>query len=314
MNGTESRLTSRSTAIIAAETSILLLIGLITFVGNLLVVISIYRNPSLRTITNYFVLSLCVTDILAPLLGLTPILAWSIRNHFFEVFGEGTCIFQGLLTTGLTYISVITITLMAVNRFIRVCKPDKYSKLFNKKTSLIMIGALWTTVFTLELVALYGRKENKFAFVKFLEHKLTCGLMFNRDQKSSRTIGTLTLIFILLVPFIIIFFCYFKVFKKIRQHKRSIAPASNPRSLGTSVQEIKVTRTLFAVLIGYCFTWIPVMIVTLLSNLFGSRSLPRQAHMIVTFSGISSSAINPVIYGILNRTFRHEYQRIVCLK
>ena len=302
----------RSKATIAAETSILLLIGLVTLTGNLLVIISIYRKPSLRTITNYFVLSLSITDILASLLGLPPTIAWSSENHFFEVFGKGTCIFQGLLISGLTYTSVITITLMAVNRFVRVCKPDKYRSWFNKKTSLIMIGAVWITVFTLQLIVLCGG-ENKFAYVRFFGHKLTCGLMFNRKHKASQIIGRIVLVGILVVPSAIITFCYFKVFKKIRQHKRNVAPTSN-RSLGTSVQEIKVTWTLFAVLIGYCLTWIPVIIITMLSNLFGSRSLPHQVHLVVLFSGFSSSAINPVIYGVLNRAFRNEYQRILCMR
>jgi hypothetical protein len=73
---------NRSTAVICIETSTLLLIGLIAIGGNLLVVLSIYRNPSLRTITNYFVFSLSITDILFPMIGLPLTLFWSIKSRF----------------------------------------------------------------------------------------------------------------------------------------------------------------------------------------------------------------------------------------
>jgi melatonin receptor type 1A len=303
---------NRSTAIIAIETTILLLIGLFAIGGNLLVIVSIYRNPSLRTSTNYFVLSLSITNILYPITSLPLTLVWSVKSRF--IFGQETCDYQGILTTGLTYISVVTIALMAVNRFVRVCKPQKYRVLFNKKTSLIMICAVYITVFASEIIALYSKEQNELASVKFLPHKLVCSLLFNRKQKISRIIGSVTIVVTLVIPFTIIVYCYYKVFKKIREHKRNVAPSSNPSGLGTSVQEIKVTWTLFAVLLGYCVTWIPVLFVSLLSNIFRSSSLPRQAHMIVTFTGASSCAINPVIYGMLNTAFRQEYRRIVCLK
>ncbi|XP_031561749.1 muscarinic acetylcholine receptor M3-like [Actinia tenebrosa] len=298
---------NRSPATIAVETSILLLIGLIAIGGNLLVVISIYRNPSLRTITNYFVLSLSVTDILYPVLGLTLTIAWSIKSRF--AFGHNMCFMQALISISLNLISAATIVLMAVNRYVCVCKPQYYKKIYNIKTCLIMIGSVWIATFTLPILLV----AKSFWVVEFIPEKILCGYFYNnKDIVVSVTTNTILSI-ALVIPVVIIIYCYYKVFQKIRQHKKNIAPASNPSSLRTSVQEIRVTWTMFAVLVGYCLAWSPALLFILATNLT-NVNVPRQYHLVVTYTVACGSAINPVIYGLLNTAFRREFLKILTCK
>ena len=300
---------NRSPATIAIETSILLLIGLIAIGGNLLVVISIYRNPSLRTITNYFVLSLAMTDVIFPVAGIPPSVIWSIESRYKS--DQDVCTLQAVWTLALAYVSIFMIVLMAVNRFVCVCKPQKYKKVFNKVTSLLMISSVWVISFT--LVTLNITDGNSLTLVRFLPREIRCGIIYNAQNTLAKNVGnTLTVIFLFL-PVGTIAYCYFNVFKKIREHKRNIAPASNPNSLGTSIQEIKVTWTMFGVLIGFCSTWFPTIVVTFYHNICKSYkcTVPRQASMLVPIGGLSSSAINPVIYGAMNTAFRREYKKIL---
>ncbi|XP_031554510.1 melatonin receptor type 1A-like [Actinia tenebrosa] len=296
---------NRSPATIAVETSILLLIGLIAIGGNLLVVLSIYRNTSLRTITNYFVLSLAMTDILNPLLSLPFTLAWSIRSRFF--MGYEVCDFQVIVSISLMQASITNIVLMAVNRFIRVCKPHKYAKYFNRKNSLAMIVAVWV-IHVIIVVSVIT--DGKIVFANFKANKIMCNLTRGEKTSLSSIFFNIAIVIFFLVPFTIIVYCYYKVFKKIREHKRNVAPPSNPNSLGTCRQEIKVTWTMFAVLVGYCATWFPVLIVVLVSSM---TRLSGAVHMIVTYSMAGSSAINPVIYGVMNPAFRREFIKILKL-
>ncbi|XP_031561750.1 melatonin receptor type 1A-like [Actinia tenebrosa] len=299
---------NRSPATIAVETSIILLIGLIAIGGNLLVVISIFRNPSLRrTITNYFVLSLAMSDIMYPFTNLPFMLAWSIKSTF--TFKEGLwCQIQAIVSFSLIHVSILTMALMAVNRFVRVCKTHKYNKWFNKKSSLVMLGTVWVASYTYMTVNL---TEKTLFYVRFEPQKIICGLSRSNKDFFSTVLMTLCLAFGLGFPFTVMGVCYYKIFKKIREHKRNIAPFSsdsNGSSLGMSVQEIKVTWTTFAVLIGYLLTWLPMLLIVVASYF---KDLPREVHMIVTYSMASSSAINPVIYGVLNPAFRKEYKKII---
>ena len=53
----------RDTALVVAEACISVILNIAALAGNLLVCQVFYRNPSLRTVTNYFVLSLAITDL-----------------------------------------------------------------------------------------------------------------------------------------------------------------------------------------------------------------------------------------------------------
>jgi ABC-type Fe3+ transport system permease subunit len=151
-------------------------------------------------------------------------------------------------------------------------------------------------------------KTGNIAYIRFLPRKMICSLAHRKNSSVRKIIGNLLQVFNIVPPFIIIVYCYFKVFKKIREHKRNIAP-TNQSSLGTSVQEIKITWTLFAVIFGYFLLWIPVLVVSLVSSY--DKRLPRQVHMIVTYSMASNSTINPIIYGVMNPAFRQEYKKII---
>jgi len=52
-------------------------------VGNLLVCLAVYRNHSMRTVTNYFIVNLAVADFLVILLCLPPTVLWDITETWF---------------------------------------------------------------------------------------------------------------------------------------------------------------------------------------------------------------------------------------
>ena len=295
---------NRSPGTIAVETSILLLVGLIAIGGNLLVAISIYRNPSLRTITNYFVLSLAMTDILYPMLAL-PLTVISSAVSRYDL-GQTFCDLQATSAFILLTLSGYNMALMAVNRYVCVCKQHKYKRWFNKKTCLIMIFGGWFGYCVFGL--LYTETLN-IVYTRFFPRKIMCNLSRTKKNTTTKIVSNISITVSILLPLIVIAYCYFKVFKKIREHKRNIAPASNPNSLGTSVQEIKVTWTMFAVVLGFVLIWVPTLVVLLITS--HDKSFPREVHMMVTYSMASSSAVNPVIYGAMNPTLRKEYKRII---
>jgi melatonin receptor type 1A len=255
------------------------------------------------------VLSLAITDTLAPITVMPLTLTWSALSRF--VFGQEACEFQAIMIFSLGTVSAITITLMAVNRFVCVCKPQKYKKIFNKKTSLIMIGTVWITIF-LSMTLFLKCMSREFAFITFVPNRIMCFIMTGSKNTSS-ILGSSSFTALMLTPFVIIVYCCFRVFKKIREHKKNIAPSSNQNNLGSSVQEIKTTWVLFAVLMGYCLTWIPVFLLIFLTNVRWF-DVPRQAEIVLTYAGPCSSAINPMIYGMLNAAFRKEFANVLGFK
>lgn len=62
---------------------------IVGLVGNALVCISVYRNHSMRTVTNYFIVNLAVADFLVILFCLPPSVLWDVTETWF--FGSLLC-------------------------------------------------------------------------------------------------------------------------------------------------------------------------------------------------------------------------------
>lgn len=66
--------------VLIASHSVVFVVGL---VGNALVCIAVYRNHSMRTVTNYFIVNLAVADFLVLLLCLPFTVLWDITETWF---------------------------------------------------------------------------------------------------------------------------------------------------------------------------------------------------------------------------------------
>lgn len=58
-------------------------------VGNILVCVAVYRNHTMRTVTNYFIVNLAVADFLVILFCLPPSVVWDVTSTWF--FGVAMC-------------------------------------------------------------------------------------------------------------------------------------------------------------------------------------------------------------------------------
>lgn len=58
-------------------------------VGNCLVCVAVYRNRSMRTVTNYFIVNLAVADFLVILFCLPPSVVWDVTSTWW--FGTAMC-------------------------------------------------------------------------------------------------------------------------------------------------------------------------------------------------------------------------------
>ncbi|XP_011501190.1 PREDICTED: orexin receptor type 2-like [Ceratosolen solmsi marchali] len=66
--------------ILIAMHCVVFVIGL---VGNALVCLAVYRNHTMRTVTNYFIVNLAVADLLVIIVCLPPTIVWDITETWF---------------------------------------------------------------------------------------------------------------------------------------------------------------------------------------------------------------------------------------
>ena len=124
-----------ATVLVVVEWCIFILFNIATLVGNSLVCLAFYRNPLLRTVTNYFVLPLALTDLSMAVLVMPWTTALTITNW---IGNELSCKLFYFSLTILAGVSLATVILLAINRYFRVVRPALYTQIFSKKRSVAM--------------------------------------------------------------------------------------------------------------------------------------------------------------------------------
>lgn len=306
---------SRTSTDIGLDTCIFLFLGMAAFTGNLLVLLSFYCNPSLRNCTTYLVVSLATTDILYSVTVLPLSIFWLnyIKTRQFELeIGierfQILCEFQALCCLTLTSVSGYMMALMSLNRFTIFCRPACYTSIFTKRNTIMMIVVVWLLCFSIAIYLVKG----DFFFAKFTPQELICFLSRRTRTQETRIISHLVLGIAIATPYVIILYCYINILLRIYIHKRGVGAVTWTNSNLLNLHEIKITRMLFSVLLGYLVTWIPVLVVGVVNSY--NQWLSHRITVIVPFSIASSSVLNPLIYGAMDSVFRREYSKIVKCK
>lgn len=123
------------------------LIFLLSLLGNTLVITVLIRNKRMRTVTNIFLLSLAVSDLMLCLFCMPFNLIPNLLKDF--IFGSAVCkttaYFMG------TSVSVSTFNLVAISleRYGAICKPLQSRVWQTKSHALKVIAATWCLSFTI---------------------------------------------------------------------------------------------------------------------------------------------------------------------
>ncbi|KAM3850507.1 cholecystokinin receptor type A [Diretmus argenteus] len=125
------------------------LIFLLSVLGNSLIIIVLMRNKRMRTVTNLFLLSLSISDLMVSLVCVPFTLIPNLMRDF--VFGTGMCklvmYFMGVS------VSVSTFNLVAISleRYSAICNPLTSRAWQTKSHAVKVISATWVVSFVLML-------------------------------------------------------------------------------------------------------------------------------------------------------------------
>ncbi|XP_022804598.1 kiSS-1 receptor-like [Stylophora pistillata] len=271
-------LENRSRGVVAFESCFILLIILAAFLGNLVLILAIFRNPGLRTVTNMFLVCLSVADILTASLVM-PFTA-SIFKHSDWIFSDAVCISHGIFAICPLWISLHMVTLMAVNRYFCVIKPGLYRKLFTKRFTIALICAVIFAPLILTISPLFC---GLFTYI-FRPRKASCFLTFDPDKRIENKVYILSLQFVYtILPMVLITVCYYKVFRMVKEHvmaARNTIRSQQSRSL--SSEELRMTKMLLVIVVTFVICWPPVITVDFINAVLGTGSLRRGAYVAYT--------------------------------
>lgn len=139
--------TTATTSSIALSRTILIIIGgtilsLLTTVGNLLVLISFRINKQLRTVTNYFLLSLAIADFTIGFFSMPIFFTFFEKDRW--PFNTFLCDVWLSVDYTMSNASVANLLLICFDRYFSITRPLTYRSKRTPKRASIMIGCAWT--------------------------------------------------------------------------------------------------------------------------------------------------------------------------
>nr|AKQ63072.1 orphan G-protein coupled receptor 64 [Platynereis dumerilii] len=265
--------------------------------GNILVMASFAVNPALQNSKNVFIFNVALADILVTSIA-DPfgILGMVYGSEYFDS-RPAVCDFIATLCIAACVTALFSIGGISFNRFISICHPSVYSKVFGLKANLAMCFAFWVGGIGMSLPALVGWTDNIY------DHKmLEC--IWNRLHSLSYTIFFSTCV--VFTPVVIISFSYLKIFLHVRASRRKVATMAGANA-ATKKQEqssLKLARSFFIIFMIFVGCWSPYAILVLVD---WNDSLPLNVHLFILMVAHLHASLNPLVHAITNTHFRKGY-------
>ena len=272
------------------------IIALPALFGNAVFLWANYKARNVRTLSNLLLSSLALADLLVGLV-IDPV--WIARcvltphpyNHPFKMAIDALWIQTSVTTT-------FSLCAVSLDRYIAIRSALLYHQIVTEKRCYIAIAFVWIASLS-------------FGFSRIL---------VTNPANLPKLWMSVTIVTILL-PMILIIFCYSHISVIARTQSNAIARQDVQRS-NTTVSEglrnRKATKTVGLVVALFLISWIPTLVTSfihLTTNDHGKNM--RVVWLWVELVAFSSSGINPWLYSLRNSDFRAKmsrFFRIRCLK
>lgn len=134
---------------------------IIVVVGNMLVIIAITTEKSLKSIQNWFIGSLAVADFF---LGLI-IMPFSLANELmgYWIFGTWWCDIHSAMDVLLSTASIMNLCLISLDRYWSITQAVEYLKKRTPVRAIVMIAAVWILSALICIPPLLGWKVERTA-------------------------------------------------------------------------------------------------------------------------------------------------------
>ncbi|EDO36610.1 predicted protein, partial [Nematostella vectensis] len=296
------------------HTAFQIFILLVTFYGNFMVVLAVVLFHRMRTITNYFVVSLAVSDLLVATLSL-PFRIHQTTHNTAWCLGLEACVAWIVVDIICCGASIWNLAMISVDRFIAIVMPFRYHALMTPMTGVCLIGAVWILSMGMGMLSLINWTE---LGSPHFHIEVQC-------RKFDPVYYTVVSVVGFFLPLFIVLLMYGQVFVVAMNQARAVAALQTDskrrgrRSSINLVKEVKAAKIL-AIVVG-CFVvcWFPFFVLTLVS-LWEPHALSKETISKDTARGITltfvyvlpvlNSTLNPIIYALFNRDFRRAFGKI----
>ena len=291
-------------------TSILVLITAVTFIGNMLIVTVFFKTPSLRTSTNYYIVSMAVSDFIG------PFFIWPLyvsegmltRTVFIDGSSALAACKLGMYFRAVSQtVSVLSLVLITVDRFVAIVFPFKFA-VMNGKIRVSLLVVSW-------LVPLLGALPYLIfsEITTVVENRKVCRFMVSDEAKIGIHANGIALFYILpLITFVVL---YSLIMIKLKQSTKNSNIQTSPQDIvERSQQNRKILKILITIVIAFFLCWTPLSTYFFL-RIFGPDLFEQDTCLLITgftfyvFPSLST-AVNPLILFLFSTNYKQALRSL----
>ena len=282
------------------------LIILLSLAGNSVVIVTVWRNISMRSVTNLFIANLAASDLLITFLGMPNMITQLYLGRKW-IFGEALCKLVVFFQSVSVASSILTLLAITFDRFWAIIFPFKQRLGF--LSARIILAVIWMFSFLVMAPFLYAQRVTVGD-----EGYKTCiedwAPLFN-PVSAAKDYTLILFTTLYLFPLLTMVVLYSVIVSKL--WRRQIPGfRSNRDELRTRILRQKVVKMLITVVSLFCICWLPLYVYQFI-YFFVAEKLPCfdssfTFYFISLFLGHSNSAINPFLYALFHRKYRQGFK------
>ncbi|KAJ7390551.1 hypothetical protein OS493_024588 [Desmophyllum pertusum] len=288
--------------------------------ANCIVITIVRKTPSMHTTTNYLLMNLAVADLIT-LIMCPGIYDFSLNKvHLDKTVGDFICkLFVGNAVVPMTInVAVLTVSTIAVERYLALVKPFHTGLRLTKKRVPYVVALLWTLAVLSCIPDLITNTIDPNPLSTY-----PCKRPWSLDEYfHHKGFIVFTGVFFGFFPSIVIFFCYFGIFRGL--FITNTICATPEGSSNTALEDQHSKKQLFKLLLWlmilFCFCTLPFAIFFIYltaietTTVASNRECLFFVHRMVRFLLIANSFCNPLVYAFQSSNYREGFKIIFCCK
>ncbi|XP_033118607.1 adenosine receptor A2b-like [Anneissia japonica] len=281
---------------------------LATIIGNLIVILSVYRKPALAKIPNYiFISSLALFDFLTGLIGVPLCMVAFILRRKFS-YTEDCGIWYFVPARIFVVISVLHLIVITIDRVLAIKYPLRYIRWMPVERAIrICICVSLFGVFLGGIPFAVAAVASMFVPPPNATYEYECGSSALYDMYGNPMYHYLKPIAGLTIPIMFILYAY--IFSIASKKAKEVATRHGKQ---ITRREMKVTKTTAIILLVYTLCVAPTVLKSIVHKAIDNGSTWLVWYLwLADFLGLASSMMNPLIYAGRSKIMRKEFKETI---
>ncbi|XP_033747097.1 RYamide receptor-like [Pecten maximus] len=280
---------------------------IIVLFGNGMICYTNFKIQSFRTVTNFFIVSLAITDIMMTLLCVPFSILSNLFFHYWP-FWSFLCPIMMFMQTSSVLLRSFMLIAMTYDMYHVATKPLK-PRLLTKCRARILVASICFMSCVISCPTFI------YSHIEYMEYEPgSKGLCVEQwpDDFVRSVYGVCIMMLQYFLPLIVIAVTYIHIGVLI-WIKRTPGEAITARDERQASSKKKTIKMIVVVVIAYLLSWLPIHVITIVGDLDQSIFDADYVHMMwlsAHWLAFSNSGVNPVIYFWMNSKFRHNL--VVC--